>query len=441
MWLLNRYPKLAFLTITGAVALLAQTPDADGVEYFEKNIRPVLATRCYVCHSAAAPKLQGGLQLDSRDALRKGGNSGSPITPGDPDSSLLIKALRYSDPALKMPPGKALPPEVVAHFEQWVKMGAPDPRTEAPKVTATAKRRDWWAFKAPVRPAVPEAAEASWIKTPVDNFILAKLAESKLTPAAPADKRTLIRRASYDLIGLPPTPAEIDAFTRDNTPHAFEKVVDRLLASPQYGVRWGRHWMDVARYADTADGPERFAFSYTYRDWVIRAFNEDLPFDQFARKQIAADQLTPFEKRDLAALGFITLGPQRAQGRARHDRRSHRRHHARLSRHDRDLRALPRSQVRSDSDERLLLVLRHHRQLRRARRISAAAQRGRHFTTGARVPARHAAAARRSEQLQDEAPRTTGRRIPQCTLDRALSDRCPASPEDEQRGNRSALAR
>lgn len=307
------------LLIAGTSALLAQSPspDAAGVEFFEKNIRPVLVSRCYVCHSASAPKVQGGFQLDSRDLMRKGGNSGSPITPGDPDSSLLVKALRYTDPNLKMPPGKALAPEIVAHFEQWIRMGAPDPRTDALKTASSNKSRDWWSFKPPVRPEIPTAADATWPKTPIDNFILAKLAEAKLKPSSTADKRTLIRRASYDLIGLPPTQAEIDAFVNDAAPDAFERVVDRLLASPQYGVRWGRHWLDVARYADTADGPDRFAFSYTYRDWVIRAFNEDLPFDQFARKQIAADLLKPADSRDLAALGFITLG--RSVPKGKHD--------------------------------------------------------------------------------------------------------------------------
>ena len=310
MWLSSHVLKQFFLITASSAALLAQAPapDAAGIEFFEKNIRPVLATRCYVCHGAMAPKVQGGLQLDSREGLRKGGNSGPAITPGDPETSLLIKALRYADPSLQMPPGKALAPEVVAHFEQWVRMGAPDPRSEAPQTKAAAKGRDWWSFHAPGNPVVPQLSDSSWLKTPVDNFILAKLTAAQLKPSAPADKRTLIRRVTYDMIGLPPTQAEIDAFVRDQSPQAVERLVDRLLASPQYGVRWGRHWMDVARYADTADGPERFAFSYTYRDWVIRAFNEDMPFDQFARKQVAADQVAGAEKRDLAALGFITLG-------------------------------------------------------------------------------------------------------------------------------------
>jgi hypothetical protein len=310
MCIATRVVRRACLLVAGAVTLLAQSnpPDAAGVQFFEKKIRPVLAARCYVCHGAMAPKVQGGLHLDSRDGLRKGGNSGSPIVTGDPDASLLIRALRYTDPNLKMPPGKSLAPDVVADFEQWVRMGAPDPRTEVQETKTVNKASDWWAFRKPTRPAVPGVAGKSWTKTPIDNFILAKLTESKLTPAAFADKRTLIRRATYDLIGLPPTQKEIDDFTRDNTPNAFEKVVDRLSSSSQYGVRWGRHWLDVARYADTSDGPDRFAFSYTYRDWVVRAFNEDMPFDQFAKKQIAADQVTPFVRSDLAALGFITLG-------------------------------------------------------------------------------------------------------------------------------------
>ena len=300
----------ASFVLAGAVTLLAQTtvPDAAGVRFFEEKIRPVLTARCYVCHGAAAAKPQGGLRLDSRDDLRKGGNSGSPVVAGDPDASLLIKALRYTDPNLKMPPGKSLAPEVVADFEQWVRIGAPDPRTEGRETKVVSKAGDWWAFRKPVRAAVPSVAGQSWAKTEIDNFIWSKLAESKLTPAPPADRRTLIRRATYDLIGLPPTQKETDDFTRDTAPNAFEKVVDRLLASPQYGVRWGRHWMDVARYADTSDGPDRFAFSYTYRDWVVHALNEDMPFDQFARKQIAADQLTPLVERDLAALGLLTLG-------------------------------------------------------------------------------------------------------------------------------------
>jgi len=307
---MKRTPVLLVVATLGAAALSGQTsaPDANGIEFFEKQIRPVLTTRCFVCHSASAPRLQGGLRLDSREGLRKGGNSGPAIKPGNPEQSLLIKALRYTDPVLKMPPGKALPSEVVADFEAWVRMGAPDPRGEAPPAKIADKSREWWSWKRPVRPAVPGVADAGWSRTPIDHFIWAKLAEAKLQPSPAADKRMLIRRATYDLIGLPPAQQEIDDFEKDSSPEAFEKVVDRLLASPQYGVRWARHWMDVARYADTADGPDRFAFSYTYRDWLIRAFNDDLPYDQFVMKQLAADQLPQHEPHDLAALGFITLG-------------------------------------------------------------------------------------------------------------------------------------
>ncbi|MDQ2900505.1 MAG: PSD1 and planctomycete cytochrome C domain-containing protein, partial [Acidobacteriota bacterium] len=297
--------------VAGQAFLQAQAPDAASTEFFEKKIRPVLAGRCYPCHSASSPKVQGGLWLDSRDGLRKGGNSGTPIVPGDPDASLLIKALRHTDETVKMPPGKPLNPEIVANFERWVRMGAPDPRIAASDTArdpVSSKARDFWSFRKPVMPTVPAVANAQWARTPVDNFILAKLEEAKLTPSPGADKRTLLRRASFDLIGLPPSPQEVDGFLKDNSPNAYEKVVDRLLASPQYGERWGRHWMDVSRYADTADAGARFAFSYTYRDWVIRAFNEDMPYNEFVKKQVAADQMELTDKRDLAALGYITLG-------------------------------------------------------------------------------------------------------------------------------------
>jgi hypothetical protein len=300
------------LALLGSASLVvAQSPEqqAAGVELFEKKIRPVLATRCFVCHSASAPKVQGGLWLDSRDGLRKGGNSGSPIVAGDPDSSLLIKALRHTDEALKMPPGKPLNAEVVMDFEQWVRIGAPDPRSEkvsAARELVPAKSREFWSFQKPVMPKVPEVAGA--VRTPVDNFILAKLREAKLSPSPEADMRVLLRRATYDLTGLPPSTQEIQDFLNDQSPNAFEKVVDRLLASPHYGEQWGRHWMDVSRYADTRDRGSRFAFSYTYRDWVIRAINEDMPYNDFVRKQVAADKLDLKDRRDLAALGFITLG-------------------------------------------------------------------------------------------------------------------------------------
>jgi Protein of unknown function (DUF1553)/Protein of unknown function (DUF1549)/Planctomycete cytochrome C len=288
----------------------AQPVDRSGLEFFEKKIRPILVTRCYGCHSAQASKVQGGLWLDTRDGLRDGGNSGSPIVAGDPESSLLIKALRHTEDGIKMPPGQPLRSEIVADFEQWIRIGAPDPRTDKAGAAdlIPAKARNFWSFRKPVLPNIPPDVSKGWARTPVDRFIAAKLDAAGITPSPDADKRTLLRRVSLDLIGLPPTVEEIRSFLADASPNAYEKVVDRLLASPHYGERWARHWMDVSRYADTSDGGSRFAFSYTYRDWLIRAINEDRPYNDFIRQQIAADQLDRRDPGDLAALGFITLG-------------------------------------------------------------------------------------------------------------------------------------
>ncbi|HTD68798.1 MAG TPA: DUF1549 domain-containing protein, partial [Candidatus Limnocylindria bacterium] len=306
------------ITIWIVASLAARAADhAAGIEFFEKKIRPVLADTCYKCHSAQSDKVKGGLLLDTRDAMLKGGDTGPSIVPGDPEKSLLIKAVRYADEDLQMPPkNKKLSAEQIADLETWVKMGAPDPRTNGNKVVTsvvTEQTRQHWAYQ-PIRsPAPPAVKKSKWIQTPIDNFILARLEAKKLTPSPRADKRTLIRRATYDLIGLPPTAEEVDAFIVDKSPDAFAKVVDRLLASPHYGERWGRYWLDIARYADTKgyvfEEERRYAFAYTYRDYVIRALNEDLPYDQFITQQIAADLLPLGEdKRPLAALGFLTLG-------------------------------------------------------------------------------------------------------------------------------------
>jgi len=294
----------------------AAQPDPDGIEFFEKRIRPVLADHCYKCHSAESEKVKGGLLLDTRDALLKGGDTGPAITPGDPEKSLLIKAVRYTDKDLQMPPkDKKLSDEQIADFEAWVKIGAPDPREAKPSsLSSQLSINQLWAFQPVKRSPVPVVKNHRWVQTPVDNFVLAKLEAKNMLPSRQADKRTLIRRVTFGLTGLPPTPQEVEAFIADKTPDAFASVVDRLLASPQYGERWGRHWLDVARYADTkgylaGDEERRFPYSYTYRDYVIRAFNEDLPYDQFLIQQIAADQLELGEdKRPLAALGFLTLG-------------------------------------------------------------------------------------------------------------------------------------
>ena len=209
-----------------------------------------------VAISATAPKapaVQGGLLLDTREGLRKGGNSGAAVVPGNPEQSLLIKALRYKSKELQMPPGEPLTSEQVADFEDWVKMGAPDPRVpEQAKPSGAASTH--WSFQQPRKVPLPATRNRAWAKNPIDTFVLSALEAKGLHPSAPADKRTLLRRATFDLIGLPPTPQETDAFLADQTPQAFARVVDRLLASPHYGERWGRHWLDVARYADTKSG-------------------------------------------------------------------------------------------------------------------------------------------------------------------------------------------
>jgi hypothetical protein len=287
------------------------------LDFFENKIRPVLADNCYKCHSTFAEKVKGGLLLDSREALFKGGDSGAVIVPGDPEKSLLIKAVRYTDPDLQMPKDKKLDDDKIADLVAWVKMGAPDPRSAtAEQKKYTDSKTNHWAWQPVKRMKIPEVSDPSWCQTPVDNFILSKLDENNLKPNPPADKRTLIRRATFDLIGLPPTPEEVQDFVNDSSPDAFAKVVDRLLASPHYGERWGRHWLDVARYSDTKGQPRRNTednanpFAWTYRDYVIRSFNEDKPYDRFILEQIAADRLTTSARdpTNLAALGFLTVG-------------------------------------------------------------------------------------------------------------------------------------
>jgi mono/diheme cytochrome c family protein len=297
-----------------ALALRSPSPggeggqaDPDGLELFERRIRPALVEHCHSCHSADAKKLKGGLLLDSREGLLKGGDTGAAIVPGDPDRSLLMTALKGSDEKLQMPPKKRLPPELVADFEAWIRRGAPDPRAKGAVATGVdpARAKSHWAFLPPADPAPP--AVRGPVRTPVDAFLLAKLEAKGLAFNPEADRRTLLRRLTFDLTGLPPTPEELDSS------ETTEQAVERLLASPRYGERWGRHWLDVARYADTKgyvyeDREEaRFVFSATYRDWVVRAFNEDLPYDRFVLLQVAADRAAT-ERRDLAAMGFLTVG-------------------------------------------------------------------------------------------------------------------------------------
>ncbi len=295
--------------------------NANEVAFFESKIRPILVDNCYKCHSQGAEKIKGGLLLDSREGTLKGGDTGPALVPGQPDKSLLIKAVQYQDKDLQMPPNdKKLSDAQIADLIAWVKLGAPDPRTAGVSADHVykldmEKGKKHWAFQPVKSPPVPAATDANgWVKSPVDAFILARLLEKGLSPSAPADKVTLLRRATFGLTGLPPTTRELESFLADNTPGAFATVVDRLLKSPRYGERWGRYWLDVARYGDTKgpvgnNGETRFLYSHTYRDWVIRALNEDLPYDQFLLQQLAADKLPPGEdKRSLAALGFLTCG-------------------------------------------------------------------------------------------------------------------------------------
>ena len=302
-----------------APALAAAEIEPAKLEFFESKIRPILADNCYDCHSLLQPKkVKGGLTLDSRDGLLKGGDTGPAIVPGDPEKSLLIRAVRYGDETLQMPPkNKKLSDEKIAYLVEWIKMGAPDPRVPTTKVSTWngiyEKSKQHWAFQPVKQPSAPEVKNTRWVQTPVDAFVLAKLDAKKMRPSSVADKRTLIRRATFDLIGLPPTPEEVDAFEKDDSAEAFERVIDRLLASPQYGERWARHWLDVARYADTKgyvfQEERRYPYAYTYRDYVVRAFNNDLPYDRFIVEQLAADCLELGEdKRPLAAMGFLTLG-------------------------------------------------------------------------------------------------------------------------------------
>ena len=309
-------PSLLFFTAglllihTPSSVLSAEPPGQEGVDFFEKQVRPVLVERCYECHSTTQ-KIKGGLALDSRDATLKGGDSGPALEAGNPDKSRLIEAVRYQNHDLQMPPKKRLSDPEIRALETWVKMGAPDPRTSA-SVAKTAKPidvnegRKFWSFKPLARVEPPTVAG---VESPIDAFIRAKLDEHRLPSAGPADKRTLLRRATYDLTGLPPTPQEMEVFLADTSPEAFARVVENLLASPQYGERWGRHWLDVVRYADSNGMDENVAFAHAwrYRDYVVRAFNEDKPFDTFLIEQIAGD-LLPRGEEAVVATGFLALG-------------------------------------------------------------------------------------------------------------------------------------
>ncbi|MGV3720520.1 MAG: PSD1 and planctomycete cytochrome C domain-containing protein [Actinomycetota bacterium] len=271
---------------TGAPATAPASPEA--IKFFETSVRPVLVTRCQSCHGAE--RQSGGLRVDSLAALLKGGGGGPALVPGKPEQSLLLKAIAHQPGVAKMPPSGKLAPRQIAEVTRWIAEGAAWPSVQA---QAAADRAKHWAFQPVRKPALPAVKNKAWVKSPVDAFILAALEKQGLQPAPPADRRTLIRRATFDLTGLPPTPREIEAFVQDKAPNAYEKVVERLLASPAYGERWGRHWLDVARYADSNGLDENVAHgnAWRYRDWVVKCFNEDKPYNEFVREQLAGDLL------------------------------------------------------------------------------------------------------------------------------------------------------
>ena len=318
------------LIALAALGLPASAGAQSPIDFFEARVRPVLADNCYACHA----RLQsGGLRVDSREALLEGGDSGPAIVPGDPDGSLLVRAVRHEIEGGEMPRyADPLAARDVEGLVEWIRMGAPWPeaapaaatasadlaRPATPRREVTAAERDFWSFRPLAAPAVPEPARTGWARNDVDLFVLAKLEEKGLTPLGPADRRQLVRRATFDLTGLPPTPAEIDAFVADESPDAFERVVDRLLASPHYGERWGRRWLDVARFgeddtrglAQDGSGRERYPSAYVQRDWVVDAFNRDMPWGLFVKAQLAGDLLEePERTRALGGLGFLGGGP------------------------------------------------------------------------------------------------------------------------------------
>ncbi|MEE2638043.1 MAG: PSD1 and planctomycete cytochrome C domain-containing protein [Acidobacteriota bacterium] len=309
---------------TGSVGAGTQAPSPEALAHFESKIRPVLAERCYRCHGSDPDRVRGGLVLLDAAGMLAGGDSGAVIVPGSPDESLLIDAIRYEG-SIRMPPDGRLSVDVVADFERWVQSGAFDPRVSDTPVVATRSGtgkvydfgpgREHWAFRAMGRPEPPGVEDESWVRGPIDRFILARLEADGLAPVAPADRRQLLRRVTFDLTGLSPTPEDIEAFLADGMPNAYARMVDRLLASPRYGERWGRHWLDVARYADSNGLDENVAHpnAFRYRDWVIKAFNDNKPYSEFVQEQIAGDLMSDATTETdrfgrLTATGFLTLG-------------------------------------------------------------------------------------------------------------------------------------
>ncbi|MCA9067440.1 MAG: DUF1549 domain-containing protein, partial [Planctomycetaceae bacterium] len=297
---------------------LGAEPTKEQLDFFEKKIRPVLVKHCYECHSADSKEVKGGLLLDTRDGLRRGGESGGHgVVPGEPEESVLLEALRFE--SFEMPPEKQLPENVIADFEKWIKMGAPDPRegkSLVQKKIDFEAAKGYWAYQPLNKPVPPKTNSANWATTDIDKFLLAKMEAAGIAPVQDADPATLIRRVYFDLVGLPPTPQQVEEYTANPTPKHLGEIMDRLLESPQFGERWGRHWLDVVRFGEST-GMERnytYPHAWRYRDYVIKSFNEDKPFNQFITEQIAGDSLpakTPEERQEqLTATGFLAIGPK-----------------------------------------------------------------------------------------------------------------------------------
>lgn len=315
-------PAFAFSLLSASAVAFADHNDEAAIEFFERRVRPVLVEHCMKCHGSEAQK--GELRLDARAELLRGGSRGPAVKPGEPRGSLLVRAVRRRG-ELKMPPTGALKATEIADLERWIERGAMWPEGQpltqmggsADRAARIERlRNEHWAFKPVVKPTLPDIEDTVWVRQPLDRFILARLEHEGMSPSDEADRRTLVRRLYFDLIGLPPPYQVVEAFVADESPTAYEKLVDDLLGKIEYGERWARHWLDVARYADTTGyqegGEPQFPFAWSYRDYVVRTFNEDVPFDEFIVEQLAADQLDLADKDrwKLAAMGFLTLGPR-----------------------------------------------------------------------------------------------------------------------------------
>ena len=311
---------LMHLVLAAVIQLLPlslRASDDESVQFFEARIRPVLVKRCYSCHSSEASTIEGDYLLETRDGIRKGGVSKRDgVIPGDVEGSQLIEALRYGNEELQMPPGARLPDRVIADFEKWVAMGAPDPRDGVSRLPRQTVAKEHWAWKRPRRTPPPKVENEHWARDAIDVYILARLEANRMAPNPDADRRTLLRRATLELTGLPPTVSEIEAFLADtdDTPAALANVVDRLLTSPGFGVRWGRHWLDVARFGESSGYSRNMLYPYAwrFRNYVIDSFNADKPFNRFIREQIAGDLLpsdNDAQAQDqILGTGFLTIG-------------------------------------------------------------------------------------------------------------------------------------